>query len=162
MRFVIMLTVVSLLGVGCQTGKVNSVQETCDKRISAKTPSDPVLKRLANVESFAFGPIGRGGVISSGEKDYRKVLSRQNALQDYEYLYSLGNQQAQCYALVGIRSLNPTRFSELSQTLDSKKTDVVVRNGCSQMRIVLHLIVKWIDEGRYSQTSEKEKTESNK
>jgi hypothetical protein len=157
-----MLAVASLLGSGCQTGQGLSVTETRATPVSATTPSDPVLERLAGVESFAFGPIGRGGVISAGEKDYRKVLSRQSALQDYEHLYSLGNQQAQCYALVGIRSLNPKRFSELSQTLDSKKTDVVVRNGCSQMRIGLHLIVKWIAAGRYSQTSEREKTESNK
>jgi len=161
MRFVIMLAVAVLLAIGCQTDKVKPLQEASSKPISAKTPSDPVLERLANIESFAFGPIGRGGVISSGEKDYRKVLSRQSALQDYEQLYCLGNQQAQCYALVGIRSLNPTRFSELSQTLDSKKTEVVVRSGCSQMRIGLHLIVKWIAEGRYSQTSEKEKKSSN-
>ena len=162
MRFLIMLAVASLLCTGCQADKVKFVRESCGKPISAKTPSDTVLERLANVESFAFGPIGRGGVISSGEKDYREVLSRQSALQDYERLYSLGNEQAQCYALVGIRSLNPTRFLELSQTLDSKKTEVVVRSGCSQMRIELHLIVKWIAEGRYSQTSEKEKDSSNK
>ena len=157
-----MLAVVSLLGTGCQTGEVKFVQETSGKPVSAETPSDPVFDRLAKVESFAFGPIGRGGVTSQGEKDYQEVFSRQSALQNYERLYSLGNQQAQCYALVGIRSLNPTRFSELSQTLDSKKTEVVVRSGCSQMRIRLHLIVKWIAEGRYSQTSKKEKKSPNK
>jgi len=162
MRFVIMFVVASLLNTGCHTGTVKPVRETSDKPISAKTPSDPVLERLANVEAFAFGPIGRGGVISSGEKDYREVLSRQSALQDYEQLYSLGNQQAQCYALVGIRSLKPTRFSELSQTLDSKKAEVVVRRGCSQMKIGLHLVVRWIAEGDYSQTSGKETKSLNK
>ncbi len=126
--------------------------------LRADTPPDPVLDRLVSVEYFAFGPTGRGGVTTQGENDYKVVLERKTALQDFERLYSKGNLQGQCYALVGIRSLHLPRFAELSRTLANSKAEVVVRSGCSQMRIRLNLIVTWIAEGRYSQPLKKEKT----
>jgi hypothetical protein len=74
---------------------------------------DLPFNRLSNVDLFAFGPTGIAGVISQGEKDYRLILSRPAAMTELERLLSVGNSQAKCYALVGIRTISPSRFKEL-------------------------------------------------
>ena len=64
--------------------------------------SNAIVDCLAKVDLFAFGGVGFAGVISSGEKDYRLLLSS-SAEADFEKLLASGNPQAKCYALVGIR-----------------------------------------------------------
>ena len=90
----------------------------------ATQPVDATFERLAKVELFAFGGVGYAGVMSPGEKDYRAILARSSAMADLERLYSSGNLQAKCYALVGIRKLNPQRFKELAESLRSSKEQV--------------------------------------
>ena len=111
---------------------------------------DPVYEHLAKVGIFAFGGVGFAGVTSSGEKDYRAILARPSAMGDFERIYSSGNLQAKCYALVGIRKLNAKRFKELVQPLRSSKEQVATMHGCVIDGELLGAIIRQIETGKYS------------
>ncbi len=111
---------------------------------------DTAFERLAKVEIFAFGGVGYAGVPSSGEKDYRTILAGPSALADSDRLYSSGNLQAKCYALVGIRKLNPQRFTELAQSLRGSKEQVATMHGCIMSQELLGVILKQIESDKYS------------
>lgn len=113
-------------------------------------PVDTVLERLTKVHLFAFGGVGYAGVISPGEKDYRILLSRSSALADFEKLYSEGNVQAKCYALVGIQKLNPARFRELAGPSRTSKEKVGTMHGCIiSADEAFGDIIKKIEPGQY-------------
>jgi hypothetical protein len=116
----------------------------------AVQPVDTAFERLAKVERFAFGPVGYTGVTSSGEKDYRAMLARPSAMSEFERLFSSGNIQGKCYALVGIRKLNPQRFKELTQSLHSSKEPVETMQGCIVFHELFGAVIKQIDAGKYS------------
>ena len=116
-------------------------------------PPDAVVERLAKTGVFAFGPVGYAAIISPGEKDYRTVFNRSSALEDFEKLYSTGNLQAKCYALVGIHMLNPARFKELAQPLRDSKETVNTMTGCILSREAFGAVIKQIESGRFSQTN---------
>ena len=118
--------------------------------LQATQTVDTTFDRLAKVHLFAFGGVGYAGVTSSGEKDYRAMLARPSALADFERLYSSGNLQAKCYALVGIRKLNPQRFKELAQFSRSSKEQVGTMHGCVISAELLGAIIKQIESGMYS------------
>jgi hypothetical protein len=90
---------------------------------------DSTLERLAKVDIFAFGPTGYAGVISQGERDYKLILSRPSAMADLVRLFSSGNSQAKCYALVGIRTLDGSRFKELSKSVRDSKEEVLTQSS---------------------------------
>ena len=116
----------------------------------AESPVDTTLERLAKIDRFAFGGIGYAGITSQGEKDYKIILSRQSALDDFEKLLVIGNPQAKCYALVGIGALNPKRFQELSPSFRSSKDEVVTQSGCLEWRESFSKVLKRIEAGEYS------------
>ncbi len=111
---------------------------------------DAVVERLAKVAVFAFGPVGYAAIISPGEKDYRTILNRSSALEDFEKLYSAGNLQAKSYALVGIHRLDPTRFKELVQPLRDSKETVTTMRGCIMSHEAFRDVIKQIESGRFS------------
>jgi hypothetical protein len=113
-------------------------------------PPDAVTERLAKTGVFAFGPVGFARITSPGETDYRTVFNRSSALQDFEKLYSTGNLQAKCYALVGIHSLDPMRFAGFAQPLRDSKETVTTVSGCILSREPLGHIIKQIESGRFS------------
>jgi hypothetical protein len=113
-------------------------------------PPDAVVERLAKVGVFAFGPVGFAAITSPGETDYRTVFNRSSALEDFEKLYSTGNLQAKCYALVGIHRLNPTRFRELIRPLLDSKETVNTMTGCILSREAFGNVIKQIESGRFS------------
>jgi hypothetical protein len=110
---------------------------------------DPVLDRLAKVDPFAFGRTGFAGVISSGEKDYRVILSRPSALLDFEKLFSVGNAQGKSYALIGIRALDPVRFKQISRPLRGSTEEVITQSGCIVDHESFGTVLKRIDAGDY-------------
>ena len=110
---------------------------------------DSIFNRLAKVDRFAFGPTGYAAVISQGEKDYKSVLSRPSAIEAFERLYSVGNPQAKCYALVGIRKLNPSRFKHLSDSLRNSRDEVLTQSGCIVYHESFAAILKRIEAGEY-------------
>lgn len=113
-------------------------------------PPDAVVEHLAKVGVFAFGTVGYTAIISPGEKDYKTVLNRNSALEDFEKLYTAGNLQAKCYALVGIHRLDPKRFSELIRPLRDSKETVTTMTGCILSREAFGDIIKQIESGRFS------------
>lgn len=114
-----------------------------------QTTQDVVLQRLSKVRYFAFGGTGYAGVISDGEKNYKMVLARSTALADFEKLFTEGNMQAKCYALVGIHKLNPTRFKDLVRPLGESKETVTIMQGCIVSDVPITRITKEIAQGKY-------------
>ena len=113
-------------------------------------PPDAVVERLAKVGVFALGPVGFARITSPGETDYRTALKRSSALEDFEKLYSTGNLQAKCYALVGIRRLDPTRFKELVRPVRDSKETVIAMSGCIMSHETLGDVIKQIESGKFS------------
>jgi hypothetical protein len=89
-------------------------------------------------------------VISDGEQDYRSILARDSALADFEKLYSQGNLPAKCYALVGIKKLNPARFKELARRLRTSNDKVATMHGCILSDEAFADVVRQIESGQYS------------
>jgi hypothetical protein len=114
-----------------------------------QTTKDTALDRLATVGQFAFGPTGNAGVISLGEKDYRTVLATSTALADFEKLFAEGNVQAKCYALVGIRKLDPSRFKHLAQPLTESSETVTTMHGCIVSHSPVAEVLQQIAAGKY-------------
>jgi hypothetical protein len=118
--------------------------------VRSEENSNTVVDRLAKVELFAFGGVGFVGVTSPGEKDYRLLLSSPSAEADFEKVFASGNLQAKCYALVGIRRLNPERFKTLSASLRSSQAKVSTMHGCTMFRRTAADLVELIETGYYS------------
>jgi hypothetical protein len=111
---------------------------------------DVALERLAKVEVFAFGGVGFAGATSVGETNYKIIVVRPSAFADFEKLYTVGNLQAKCYALVGIRKLNPQRFKELAQPLSGSKQTVNTEHGCIRGTEPIRAVIREIGSGIYS------------
>lgn len=117
---------------------------------AAPQKSDPIMTRLARVDHFSFGGVGFVLAISQGELDYRAILSRKSATADFESVFRVGNPQARCYALTGLRQVNPSRFESLAYPLQSSTTCVAVTRGCVTLSQAMADIVKQIRSGVYS------------
>jgi hypothetical protein len=115
----------------------------------AHDSDDPVLARLAKVGRFAFGGAGYAGIISQGERDFRRIQIRSSAKADFEKLLAVGNPQAKAYALVGLRQLDAKRFKQLSGSLRDSTEEVVTQHGCIVGRESLSGILKNIDVGAF-------------
>jgi hypothetical protein len=111
---------------------------------------DSVVERLANVDVFAFGGVGFAGSISPGEKDYRVILAHPAAEADFERLFTVGNLQAKCYALVGLRQVNQEKFKALSTPVRSSKGTVSTMHGCIMRHETIAAVVAAIHAGNYS------------
>lgn len=113
----------------------------------AQQPADVVIERLAGVHHFAFGGVGIAGTTSPGERDYKVVLARSSAMADFKRLFSIGNPQAKAYALVGIRTLNPRRYRELSRKFYDSKENVSTMRGCLISTESVASVLKQIEDG---------------
>jgi hypothetical protein len=119
----------------------------------AREGTDPTFDRLAKVDIFAFGGIGYAGMTSPGEKDYRLIFSRTSAEADFERLFLVGNAQARAYALVGLRTLDQKRFTQISQSHRDSPVEVITENGCIVEHQSLGALLKRIASGEFSQYS---------
>ena len=119
--------------------------------LSAQDALSASMERLAKTERFAFGGVGYAGVTSPGEKDFRIIFSYPPAvaLDSFEKLYATGNAQARAYALVGIRRLDPKRFTELMMSVKDSKERVQTMAGCIMGARTFGAVAKEIESGRY-------------
>jgi hypothetical protein len=85
-----------------------------------------------------------------GEKDHKIILARTSAAADFEELYSEGNSQAKCYALVGIHKLNAMRFKDLATPMRSSRKIVATMHGCIVSEEAFGDVIKQIESGRYA------------
>jgi hypothetical protein len=117
--------------------------------LHAVQTTDTVVNRMTQVRLFAFGGVGFAGAISQGEKDYRTIFARSTAQSDFETLFAQGSQESKCYALVGMRRINPERFKVLAASLRDSKTDVITMTGCILERRSLASVLHSIESGSY-------------
>jgi hypothetical protein len=114
----------------------------------AEQPPEAVVGRLIKVEYFAFGGVGYAGIVSPGEKDFRNVMARSNALELLKQIYQHGNAQARCYALSGIRKLDPDEFERLAHQLRDSNEQVNTFRGCIISQEPLSELIKQIMKTR--------------
>jgi arginase family enzyme len=89
------------------------------------------------------------GVTSRGETNYKTILNSPDALQNFELLFARGNPAAKCYALFGIRKLDPAKYKELAAPLRRSNIEVPTMRGCIQDKERLRDIIKRIDKGEF-------------
>jgi hypothetical protein len=82
--------------------------------------------------------------------DYRAILSRKSAAADFETVFQFGNIQAKCYALTGLRQVDPSRFQSLAATLQSSTSCVPVTRGCQTFNHPMAEVINQIRSGIYS------------
>ena len=69
------------------------------------------LDKLSSIPDFAFGGIGYAGKTSEGELLFREIYAKADAKSACGKLLKTGNIQAQCYALVALRKLDPDTYN---------------------------------------------------
>ncbi len=111
---------------------------------------DSIVTRLAKIDSFAFGGVGFVLATSQGELDYRDIMSRKSAQADFETVFRIGNSQAKCYALTGLRQLNPSRFESLAASVPLSGTCVEVTRGCITFSESIFDVLRQIQFGVFS------------
>ena len=123
----------------------------CGSAVLADDPVKSAVKRLSNVEIFAFGGVGYAGLTSEGEIDFKLVLAQPQpvALTAFEKLYATGNPQGKSYALSGIKKLNPSRFKDLLASVGASTDEVEVERGCIVSHELLREVAKQIDRRKF-------------
>lgn len=116
--------------------------------------ADPVRK-LATIHDFAFGGVGFAGTTSEGEAAFGEVMGRKTAEADFVALLDSGNVQARCYALVGLRLLNPAAFSTKVKRFEKDKTAVSTMAGCMIAQQPMVSVVANISAGRYDEQAKR-------
>jgi hypothetical protein len=118
--------------------------------------ADP-LKTLSSIHDFAFGGIGVAGTTSQGEVAFREIYDRPSAKDDFLKLLSSGNPQAKCYALVGLRALNPQVYSSKIEEYKKDKTKVTTIGGCMIAVFPMSSVATNIEAGYYDSYIKKHK-----
>lgn len=113
----------------------------------------PVVKRLADVDLFAFGGVGFANVISQGEQDFEAILAHPSSESDFAKVFAAGTPEAKCYALVGLQRTNLAKFQQLSASLRSSKKQVSTMRGCIMSHSSLGEVVKQIEAGSFSKAA---------
>ncbi|MBX7206731.1 MAG: hypothetical protein K1X78_00350 [Verrucomicrobiaceae bacterium] len=116
--------------------------------------ADPLTK-LASIHDFAFGGVGFTGITSKGEVAFREVMERKTAAADFLALLDSGNPQAKCYALVGLRLLDPTAFGTQVKRFEKDKTKVSTMAGCMISEQLMLSVVANISAGRYDEQAKR-------
>ncbi len=140
-----------------------SIVAHADDTLDITKPSvNPVLKRLATTDVFAFGPVGFFGTTSQGEADFNIIMRQEPkaAMEALEKLYAQGHAQAKSYALVGIRKLDGRRFHELLTTLQTPDEVVKTQGGCMVGHNSLRGIAEQIKRGAYDRWRPASKTKT--
>lgn len=104
---------------------------------------------LKSVPQFAFGGIGVAGTTSEGELAFRALLKMPGAEREFVKILQSGNFEGKCYALVALRSLNPTRYAEKVATYQDKKVEVTTVGGCIVAVLPMSSVVSNIDARAY-------------
>lgn len=104
---------------------------------------------LKSVSLFATYGVGRAGVKSDGEKALRILLKQKQAEAALQSLLQEANLTGQMYALVGLKSVNPTIFEKAVTPFLTLKTRVKTAHGCLVSSEIVEKIVEDIRKGNY-------------
>jgi lipoate-protein ligase A len=87
-------------------------------------------KSLAEVEEFAFGGVGVAGIESQGERFFRDLMGRDDAVVAFKKILGSGTRAAKLYALCGIRLLSQKDFDAAAEPLLKSNETVTTIGGC--------------------------------
>ena len=108
------------------------------------------VQQMADIKVFAFGGVGFAGATSSGEAEYRRILTSDRPESDFTELFRRGNLEEKCYALVGMQKVNPQKFRELSAPLRTEHAKVTTMGGCVMSSEPVSQIIRSIEAGFYA------------
>lgn len=96
--------------------------------IHAAEKASEDLARLRQTPTFALGQVGFIGHISDSEQRYRRLLQGPAALDLFTQLIedASATKEARLYAACAIRTLDATRFEQLTRSLRAGGGDVSV------------------------------------
>lgn len=119
---------------------------------SSSAPSNH-LQSLAEAGLFALGPVGYAGHTSEEELLFKAIFSLdpERTKQELERLNSSGSPQAMTYALVGMRKLDPTRYSEMLSAARTSNVTVTTMWGCVMEDEKLRNVANDLDSGKYDE-----------
>jgi len=112
--------------------------------------TDATFDHLSKVSLFSFSGGGYGGTQTDGERDFREILARSTAREDFLKLFEQENPQAKCYALVGIWKLSDRKtFIEFAAPHRRNMTSVNCAIGTMNYKAPIFGIIETILEDRY-------------
>ena len=124
----------------------------------ASAAGQPVaVEKLASIETFAFGDIGRANNPSPGEVQFRKVLHSKTALRSFREIVERGTPAAKAYALCGILVLAPAEFDAAAKSASEPDTTVRTMAGCIVRDKKFSALVAEIRGGNYDNAMVRER-----
>jgi hypothetical protein len=88
------------------------------------------LAELEKVEVLSFGGVGVAGTMSTGDKLFRLLAAAPDKSALFHTLWEKGDNQAKCYALVGLYWVNDPDADRLAQQLILSRASVATIRGC--------------------------------
>ena len=96
----------------------------------ALADTSSALAELEKVEALSFGGVGVAGTMSPGDKLFRELAAAPDKTALFHTLWEKGNNQAKCYALIGLYWVNDPDADRLAQQLIRSHTSVATIRGC--------------------------------
>src|SRR5258708_18412786 len=87
-------------------------------------------KSLAQVQEFAFGGVGVAGIESRGERFFRDLMGRDDAVVTFKKILGSGTPAAKLYALCGIRLVSEKDFAAAAEPLLKSNDTVTTIHRC--------------------------------
>jgi hypothetical protein len=88
------------------------------------------LAELEKVEALSFGGIGVAGTRSPGDKLFRELAAAPEKTALFHTLWEKGNNQAKCYALIGLYWVRDPDADRLAEQLVLSRASVATIRGC--------------------------------
>jgi len=104
---------------------------------------------LAEVQEFAFGGVGVAGIESQGERFFRDVMGRDDAVASFKKILGNGTPAGKLYALCGIRMLASKDFSSAAEPLLKSKETVTTMRGCMVAKEPVATVAQQISQGSF-------------
>lgn len=117
---------------------------------AAAPPTDEAAQ-LKDISHFALGSIGRAGIESEGEKAFREMLRKPDAVQTFREVLKNGTPAARLYALCGIRLLKPEEFAASAELVRNSDEKVTLIRGCIVAHEMLGKVAGEIGQGKYDE-----------
>jgi hypothetical protein len=88
------------------------------------------LTELEKVEVLSFGGDGVAGTMSTGDKLFRQLAAAPDKSALFYTLWEKGNNQAKCYALIGLYWVKDPDADRLARQLILSRASIATLRGC--------------------------------